>query len=215
MDKINKNWVYSVNIYFNYLDIINKLFLELIKPEQKVNHPKLEKMYFDIFEYLSKIISISSNKKDKIVCIRNIDKRTGIMEAVGNNLPFLIPCIERFVKKYNFELYNIKMIRNKEEHNPHCVLIASSFKSNSDSNINLNYRSDKSNVDALVSSDLENYFCDSYSLSKILIRLNYIFDKIQKNIYDEKNNLYIQRCLNYKFNKYSNLIRKAKLHNFE
>ena len=183
MDKINKNWVYSVNIYFNYLDIINKLFLELIKPEQKVNHPKLEKMYFDIFEYLSKIISISSNKKDKMVCIRNIDKRTGIMEAVGNNLPFLIPCIERFVKKYNFELYNIKMIRNKEEHNPHCVLIASSFKSNSDSNINLNYRSDKSNVDALVPSDLENYFCDSYSLSKILIRLNYIFDKIQKNIY--------------------------------
>lgn len=215
MDKINKNWVYSVNIYFNYLDIINKLFLELIKPEQKVNHPKLEKMYFDIFEYLSKIISISSNKKDKMVCIKNIDKRTGIMEAVGNNLPFLIPCIERFVKKYNFELYNIKMIRNKEEHNPHCVLIVCSFKSNSDSNINLNYRSDKSNVDALVPSDLENYFCDSYSLSKILIRLNYIFDKIQKNIYDEKNNLYIQQCLNYKFNKYSNFIRKAKLHNFE
>ena len=84
---INNNWIYCIKIYFDYLVKANSYLFQLIGLNGKQKSYCREKKYLEIFDLITKIIPISASLKEQKAIIRDIDKKSGIFELIGNDLP--------------------------------------------------------------------------------------------------------------------------------
>lgn len=123
--------------------------------------------------------------------------------------------MEEMVEKYNYELFNIKSLRNEAEHSPHLILSTTYINKNYYSSITLNYKKRCMQDSSVNFETIDCYYCNIEILLNIIIDLNRLFYKLQNRVekYCCKNKceeLYFKKCLEIKFNWYNQIYRSKK-----
>lgn len=202
---INNNWIYYIKIYFDYLVKANSYLFQLIGLNGKQKSYCREKKYLEIFDLITKIIPISASLKEQKAIIRDIDKKSGIFELIGNDLPEINKKYDEIIEKYNKELFNIKMIRNKFEHCPHCILTSSNVSIGHWSSLSMTFKTSGKQINY---DNIEYYECNAEDLKNIIYELNSIFSILQDKIRERCNNNdnYLTDCLEINFSYYNDII---------
>lgn len=196
-------------MYFDILIELNSIFIKLISSDGKENNDKREKLYFETFDKISRLIPLYSNPDNKTV---NIDNRSGIAELTKNNIDFVKKDLDEIIEKYNYELFNIKSLKNKVEHSPHLILSTTYINKNFYSSITLNYKKRCMQDREVNLNSIDCYYCNVEILLNIIMDLNKLFYKLQKRVktYSDKNKfveIYFKRCLEIKFIWYNQLYK--------
>lgn len=213
-------WIYSIKVYIDFLIKANSCFIQLLGSDGKEKFNIREEKYLEIFDYISKLIPISTDINTKSVKVKLRDKKeSGIFELYNDGLEFIEEDYNKLIEKYKVVLFDIKMIRNKTEHSPHCILSLGGTSKLGYSNIWYNYKKNGIKIDEIENKNVESYKCDTEMLKKILIDLNNIFSKVQSKIvelYDKLDfkdgRVYIKTCIETNFSYYNNLYNSEKLY---
>lgn len=205
-------WINNIKVYFDYLYKLNIDYIKLIGTEY-INI-RNEYIYGEIVDDISKLIPVSVNEKKRAAYI-NQDRDDGIIDLLGNNYEFVRSTLNKIVKENNDTLYNIKVLRNKIEHNPHRLMGSTEVSANGVFNINFGYlaRDKKFPIKSYKDIELENHTFNSKEIQKIIVELNKLYSNIQEKLkeelekYDEayKNNDYFKECLNIDYNEFNDL----------
>ena len=213
-------WIYSIKVYIDFLIKANSCFIQLLGNDGKERFNIREKKYLEMFDYISKLIPISTDINTKSVKVKPRDKKeSGIFELYNDGLEFIEEDYNRLIEKYKVVLFDIKMIRNKTEHSPHCILSLGGISKLGYSSIWYNYKKNGIKIDEIENKNVESYNCDTEILKKLLIDLNNIFSKIQSmmvKLYDElefkDGRVYIKTCIETNFSYYNNLYNSENLY---
>ena len=208
-------WINSIKVYFDILYKLNMQYIKLIGTE-RIDF-KNEFIYGEIVDSISKIIPISANEEKKKVSIRKKNEHDGILDLLGNNYDFVKKSLDKIVDNNNQALYNLKMLRNRIEHNPHRLMGSSGISTNGVFDINFGYLSKNKEYPINNYSDIEldNFRCNSKDIVAIIIELNILFTDIQKELlkelekYDEnyRKNDYFKECLDINYLEFNNLYK--------
>ena len=209
MAKKKDAWIYYIKTYFDILIELNSTFIKLISLDGKENNDKKEKQYFETFDKISRLIPLYSYYNSKTV---NVDNKSGIVELTENNIDFVKQDLDEIVGKYNYELFNIKSLRNEAEHSPHLILSTTYINKNFYSSITLNYKKRCMQDREVNLNNIDCYYCNVEILLNIIMDLNKLFYKLQKIVktYCDKNkceDIYFKRCLEIKFIWYNQLYK--------
>ena len=83
-------WIYSIKVYIDFLIKANSCFIQLLGNDGKERFNIREKKYLEIFDYISKLIPISTDINTKSVKVKPRDKKeSGIFELYNDGLEFI------------------------------------------------------------------------------------------------------------------------------
>lgn len=70
-------WIYYIKMYFDILFDLNSTFIKLVSLEGKENNDNREKLYFETFDKISRLIPMKSDYESKNV---SVNYKSGIIE---------------------------------------------------------------------------------------------------------------------------------------
>lgn len=200
----------TINGIINYAEILESINIDLIRIislDCINNMNTLKKLYLDISSKMSMIILTysprnSSSYKDLLLC----EKKEGIYKYY-DDFDFLEKSINSLFNKYKKDLYHLKRVRNKIEHD---IDIIGIDEMHSGSGV----------CGVIFSIDDEKYKINTDKLKKIISDLNLIFSKMLEDIdlyiknNDSKNynHPYYNQLRSFNFLRYNNIFNSTLLY---
>lgn len=170
MDKIPK-WIDGISIYCKWLYETNQAIIKLTGLDCINNGEEMKKIFLDISHNIVKLIPCEADYTSKKVRPATRDGIYNFFEEIS----FLEEDYNKIFSNHNDSLYKIKTIRNKSEHEPHNLKMASSYSGSS------------SHPNAVFQYNDVRYDVRTEDFIDIVIQLNTIFDKIIKELLKFKN----------------------------
>ena len=170
MDETTLEFLECVFPYFKMLEKINEDFLRLLKDHQKNTPYENTELLYGIASELTRLVpaKYSDPIGEEYLCKLEKIKNDGLL-LLKKDIPFLLDDYKQLLANnmYANELRNIKIIRNKYEHEPHNMRFICSVGDKCMFTIGMEYK----NETLIVGTSI---------LIQIIYKLNEIFDKIKE-----------------------------------
>ena len=116
-EEIKDLWTNTIKIFFDLLLKLNIDYIKLIGANGDDYGNEI--IYIDsIVEGVSRLIPMKAAKNTKKLSI----DYCGIIHLLKNNINYVESDLHEIINNNKKALFNIKMIRNNIEHNPHCLM---------------------------------------------------------------------------------------------